>query len=99
MRGIESWKITDESWWVFAFSAPDDSILQCRVGVLTKRGTQVRTRQFYFRKDGKAVFANLYSARLDEIVRLLMTLGNLLGQVCPPIPHFVIDEQLGEQYS
>ena len=82
--GIEQSRIADDSWWIFRMPARAiEFVVQSQGGVAVKCRNNVRTSQFFFRKDGQAIIANLYALQFGETVSLLLSLGKMLGSASP----------------
>lgn len=73
-------------------------VIEGRNNSVAQVGQHIRTKQFYFRRDGSAVIKNLYAARMQEVVNLLMHLGMVLGPVTPLPPVLQIDEPVPDEF-
>jgi hypothetical protein len=99
LRNAEDSQIIDGIWWRFWVPAENcDGILHARRGILVAHGRDVKTKQLFFRKDGRALMANLYSVRLRELAGLFTELGNSLGQYWTSLPTTGVNQRLNDEF-
>ena len=91
-------KITGD-WWILAMSFESQGdVLQSRDGYLIARGLAVSTSQFYFRRNGDAVIANLYSVRFDDLQQLIASVATRLATNNSKTLPTEIGEPLDEEF-
>jgi hypothetical protein len=79
-------KLTGERCVIRPWSPAVPGVIHGRGNTVIAAGPAVRTKQFYFRPEGRIILRDLYAVPLGPLVGLLLRVGRILGSGQPLTP-------------